>query len=75
MAKLICKVEHRLTSFRVSIPLKIVRELGWESCMYVTVRTNSLGDVLIRRLSGDEERGNEGSQRTGGVDRSSGGAG
>lgn len=62
MAKLICKITHSLTSFRISLPLVIVRQLGWESCKYVTAEANSLGDILIRRLPGDEKRNNESSK-------------
>lgn len=68
MARYICKVTHRLTSFGVSIPLKIVRKLGWEMCEYVTVSTNSLGDILIRRVPGEKSGDNEGSKRIADVD-------
>ena len=66
MAKWIRKVKRDKTNFRVSIPRKIVRGTGWESCEYVTVEHCIDGKIIIRRLPGDEKRECEG---TGHIDR------
>ncbi|MDP2363345.1 MAG: hypothetical protein Q8M94_06200 [Ignavibacteria bacterium] len=62
MAKWIRKVKHDPTSFRISIPKVVVERLGWQDCDYVIVEDHWGDKLLIRRLPGDEKRGNEGSK-------------
>lgn len=56
MARWIRKVYHDLTAFRVSIPIALVDELGWESCRYVVVEKFLDRGILIGRLPGDKIR-------------------
>ena len=62
MAEWIMKVQHNLTSFRVTIPKVVVNKMGWEDVRYVVVEDRWDDKLLIRRLPGEEKRNNEGTK-------------
>lgn len=55
MAKSVVKASRNKGGFRVIIPHKIVKEMGWENVQHVTVEYNPKDFVLIRRLFSDQE--------------------
>ena len=54
MPKWIRKVKHDLTNFRVGIPWVLVKQLGWESCRYVTIEKVGDTRLIIGRLPDDK---------------------
>lgn len=64
MAKWIRKVKQDLTNFRISIPVVLVDELGWESCRFVTIEKFGDRQLLIGRMPGDGKAKNEGPGHT-----------
>jgi len=54
MVKTIAKVTSGNNCFRIVIPKPLIKEMGWESIEYVSIRKNSLNCLEIRRLFYDE---------------------
>ena len=62
MARWISAIRKGDNHFKVLVPLRMVSGMDWERCKWVTVEHCIDGKIIIRRLPGDEKRGNEGSK-------------
>lgn len=59
----------------ISIPLKVLRDRGWEHEKYLVIDDRIPEILVIRRLPGEKSGDNESPKRAADADRSSGGAG
>ena len=55
MAYYIKRVYKGGRNFRVNIPMKIIREKGWEDVLYIKIEDHWGDRILISRVSDDEE--------------------
>jgi len=54
MARNIVKVSGGKRSFRIVLPCKIIKEMGWDDLEYVVVKKTGPDFLTIRRLFVDE---------------------
>ena len=56
------RVQRARSSFVFNIPSVLIAELDWKLCRYVMIEPVGNSLLIIRRMIGDEKRGNEGSK-------------